>query len=166
MIKNLFDDPLLVIYGGRNDAIFAGTRNVALNDVCMFNTVTREWTSLAMYGIQPCSRWSHVIVPNRECNPNGFLVLGGVNLNNYCRSKLYSFQVLSFGQFPQRQLKAKPQRHASPKSRRRSVSTQEDPLEAQNNAGIQKLQLMQYNAKEKIEVIKQMIEDFKHGVQE
>lgn len=102
MIKNLFDDPLLVIYGGRNDAIFAGTRNVALNDVCLFNTVSSEWMSLAMYGIQPCSRWSHVIVPNRECNPTGFLVLGGVNLNNYCRSKLYSFHMLSFGKTPNR----------------------------------------------------------------
>jgi hypothetical protein len=30
----------LVIYGGRNDQIYARTQNVALNDICMYNVNT------------------------------------------------------------------------------------------------------------------------------
>lgn len=41
---------LLVIYGGRNDALFAKTHNVALNDICIFNVNKLEWQALAMYG--------------------------------------------------------------------------------------------------------------------
>ena len=62
VIRNPQKEHLLVIYGGRNDGIFGGTQNVALNDINIFNTVTREWTSLAMYGLLPCSRWAHSIV--------------------------------------------------------------------------------------------------------
>lgn len=103
MIKNICDEPLLVIYGGRNDAIFAGTKNVAINDVCIYNTVHCEWNSLAFFGVQPCSRWSHMLLPNRQFNPDGFLLLGGVNLNNYCKSKVYSFQLLNFGQMKEQE---------------------------------------------------------------
>jgi hypothetical protein len=41
---------ILVIFGGRNDTIFASTNNVALNDVCLFNINTRTWEALAIFG--------------------------------------------------------------------------------------------------------------------
>ena len=89
---------MIVIYGGRNDGIFAGTQNVALNDVNLFNVATRQWTALAMYGLQPCSRWAHVIVPNRTEHPDGFLVFGGVSLNSYCKADFHKFSILNWGQ--------------------------------------------------------------------
>lgn len=90
---------LIVFYGGRNDGIFSQTKNVALNDICMFNVNKKEWISLAIYGsgIQPCSRWSHIMLPNTQYGPDGFAVLGGVNLNNYCKSYLYQFQIMNYG---------------------------------------------------------------------
>jgi hypothetical protein len=39
-----------VIYGGRNDAIFAQTNNVALNDICIFNINKKVWEALAIFG--------------------------------------------------------------------------------------------------------------------
>lgn len=41
---------LLVIYGGRNDGLYAKTKNVALNDICLYNVNKNEWQVLAMYG--------------------------------------------------------------------------------------------------------------------
>jgi len=91
VLRNAQGEHLFVIYGGRNDQIFGGTKNVALNDVNIFNTVTRHWSSLAMYGIIPSSRWAHIIVPNRQHYSDGFIVLGGINLNSYCCTKLTTF---------------------------------------------------------------------------
>lgn len=85
---------LLVIYGGRNDTIYQRTQNVALNDICILNVNRLEWSTLAMYGSLPCSRWSHCFTLNRGATstPNdGFLVFGGVNLKNYCKSRVYQF---------------------------------------------------------------------------
>jgi hypothetical protein len=88
----------LVIYGGRNDTIYAKTQNVALNDICMYNVNRNEWIAIAMYGQMPCSRWSHCFTLNRGgCSGgiDGFLIFGGVNLKNYCKSRIYQFQILN-----------------------------------------------------------------------
>lgn len=82
----------LVIYGGRNDTIYARTQNVALNDICLLNLHRLEWITLAMYGPMPCSRWSHCFTLNRGGDTaDGFLIFGGVNLRNYCKSRIYQF---------------------------------------------------------------------------
>ena len=41
---------LMIIYGGRNDSLYAKTQNVALNDICIYNANLNEWQTLAMYG--------------------------------------------------------------------------------------------------------------------
>lgn len=87
----------MIIYGGRNDSIFPVIGNVALNDICIFNVNFKTWTSLAIYGMQPCSRWSLVMMPNRKHSPDGILVFGGVNLNNYCTSRIYNLSIVNFG---------------------------------------------------------------------
>jgi hypothetical protein len=87
----------MIIYGGRNDSIFPVIGNVALNDVCIFNVNFKTWTSLVVYGMQPCSRWSLVMMPNRKHSPDGILVFGGVNLNNYCTSRIYNLSIVNFG---------------------------------------------------------------------
>ena len=71
--------------------------NVALNDICIYNVNFKTWTSLVIYGMQPCSRWSSIMMPNRKYNPDGIIVFGGVNLNNYCRSRLFTFSIVNFG---------------------------------------------------------------------
>ena len=84
----------LVIFGGRNDNIYAMTNNVALNDICIFNLNTYTWETLAMYGQMPCSRWGHCMTAKGYDNSasEGMLVFGGVNLASYCKSKVYTFQ--------------------------------------------------------------------------
>lgn len=77
--------------------IFPVIGNVALNDICIFNISFKTWTSLAIYGMQPCSRWSMVMMPNRKHSPDGILIFGGVNLNNYCTSRLYNLSIVNFG---------------------------------------------------------------------
>ena len=86
---------MLVIYGGRNDNIFSMTNNVALNDICIFNLNTFTWESVALFGQMPCSRWSHCMIAkgHDHLSSEGLLVFGGVNLQNYCKSKLYTFQL-------------------------------------------------------------------------
>ncbi len=85
---------LLIIYGGRNDAIFMETNNIALNDICIFNINSKTWEALAIFGQMPCSRWSHFITQVRgdtreDCE--GFVMFGGVNLTSYCKSSLWNF---------------------------------------------------------------------------
>ena len=40
----------LVISGGRNNGLYKSMGNIAFNDICLFNTQTFEWETLAMYG--------------------------------------------------------------------------------------------------------------------
>jgi hypothetical protein len=64
----------------------------------MFNINTSQWIALAMFGDAPVSRWSHCFLPNRGHgygSTDGFLVFGGVNLKNYCKSRIYQFQILN-----------------------------------------------------------------------
>lgn len=48
-----------------------------------------------MYGTVPCSRWAHLIVPNRQNYPDGIMVFGGVNLNSYCPTKVSTFTLVN-----------------------------------------------------------------------
>jgi hypothetical protein len=60
----------------------------------MFNVNTSQWIALAMFGDAPVSRWSHCFVPNRghhSGSADGFFIFGGVNLKNYCKSRIYQF---------------------------------------------------------------------------
>lgn len=86
---------MLVIYGGRNDHLFKMTNNVALNDICLFNLNTYTWESLAMFGQMPCSRWGHSMVARSEdhSTTEGFLIFGGVSIQTYLKSQVYSFQL-------------------------------------------------------------------------
>lgn len=49
-----------------------------------------------MYGQQPCSRWSCVTMPTSD----GILVLGGVNLNSYCKMRVHNLSILNYGGVP------------------------------------------------------------------
>eukprot|EP00347_Sterkiella_histriomuscorum_P022130 403331578 len=102
LFKDWNNHNIIVIYGGRNDGIFAKTQNVAMNDICLFNVNLKEWQPLAMYGQMPCSRWSHVLTMNGNSRGDGFIVFGGVNLKNYCKSRLYQFEIWNSWYKPQK----------------------------------------------------------------
>ena len=79
----------LVIYGGRNDAIFSAIKNVALNDLHIMDVESNTWCRIAMYGDIPGSRWGHKLVANE----NKIMLFGGMNLNSYCESVLYDIHI-------------------------------------------------------------------------
>lgn len=83
----------LLIYGGRNDNIYSMTKNVALNDICLFNLNTFTWEALAMFGQMPSSRWNHAMAARASDHSagEGVIVLGGISMQGYCKSKLFSF---------------------------------------------------------------------------
>jgi hypothetical protein len=82
--------------------IFPRTNNVALNDICVYNLANNEWEPLVMFGQMPCSRWGHTAVGSADYKdlPPGWdhplkdtlFIFGGISLNSYCRSKVYSFK--------------------------------------------------------------------------
>lgn len=84
-------EQLLVVYGGRNDAIFVQTNNVALNDICIYNINRNTWEALALFGQMPCSRWSHFMAVVTGKAEEGFLMFGGANLETFCRSCIWNF---------------------------------------------------------------------------
>ena len=70
----------LAIYGGKNERIYTQIRNIALNDVCLYDVEKNCWEALAMFGNVPSSRWGHAM-----CSHEGrLIVLGGINLKSYC----------------------------------------------------------------------------------
>lgn len=79
----------LVIVGGRNNSIYKKLNNIALNDICLFNTFSFEWETLALFGSIPASRWNHALV---QIEDNKLLLFGGVNFNQYMNSQVYCFE--------------------------------------------------------------------------
>ena len=49
----------LVIHGGRNDEIYSSLRNVALNDLHLYDVNLNQWLAVAIYSYVPISRWGH-----------------------------------------------------------------------------------------------------------
>lgn len=79
----------LVIYGGRNDAIFPSIKNVALNDLHIYDVDSNRWAAIAIYGDIPSSRWGHRLVANES----KIMLFGGMNLSSYCESVLYDIHI-------------------------------------------------------------------------
>ena len=79
----------LVLFGGRNDAIFPSIRNVALNDLHIYDIQANRWLPVVIYGDMPSSRWGHKLVANQD----KIMLFGGMNLNSYCESVLWDFHI-------------------------------------------------------------------------
>lgn len=68
--------------------------NIALNDICLFNTQTFEWETLAMYGPTPLSRWNHSIV---SVDDDKLVLFGGLNMTTYMNSStLWVFEISEY----------------------------------------------------------------------
>lgn len=78
-----------MIFGGRNDDIFPVIKNVALNDLHIYEVDANRWATIAMYGEIPGSRWGHRLVSN----DNKIMLFGGMNLNFYCESVVYDIHI-------------------------------------------------------------------------
>ena len=63
--------------------LYKSMGNIALNDVCLLNTQTFVWETLAMYGQVPLSRWNHSIVPMDD---DKLVIFGGLNMTTYMHS--------------------------------------------------------------------------------
>ena len=79
----------LVIFGGRNDAVFPSIKNVALNDLHIYDVALNRWSALALYGDILGSRWGHRLVSNQ----NKIVLFGGMNLTSYCESVVYDIHI-------------------------------------------------------------------------
>ena len=79
----------LVIFGGRNDAIYPVIKNVALNDLHVYDVAENRWQALAIYGDLPESRWGHRLVANQE----KIVIFGGMNLGTYCESVFFDIHI-------------------------------------------------------------------------
>lgn len=79
----------LVIYGGRNDNVYTLIKNVALNDLHIYDCKLNRWAAIAIYGDIPGSRWGHKLVANE----NKIVLFGGMNLSTYCESVLFDFHL-------------------------------------------------------------------------
>ena len=69
--------------------------NIALNDICLFNTQSFEWETLAMYGQTPISRWNHSLI---AVNESKLIIFGGLNMNTYMNSS--NLWVFEIGEYP------------------------------------------------------------------
>ena len=75
----------LIISGGRTDAIYTFIKNVALNDLHIYDIQKNTWCAIALYGDIPNSRWGHKLCANE----NKVMLFGGMNLNSYNDSEVY-----------------------------------------------------------------------------
>ena len=67
------------------------------------------------------------MVPNRGWNADGILVFGGVNLNNYCKSRLHTFLISSYGPSQDQNPGS-----ASPKAAKRNLNIRASPDQRNN----------------------------------
>ena len=79
----------LVIFGGRNDEVFPTIKNVALNDLHIYDVAKNRWATIAIYGDMPESRWGHRLVANE----NKIMLFGGMNLSSYCESVIFDIHL-------------------------------------------------------------------------
>ena len=65
-------------------------KNVALNDMHVYDVLNNTWCALAIYGDLPRSRWGHKLATNSE---DKIMLFGGMNLNSYCESVIYEITI-------------------------------------------------------------------------
>ncbi|CAI2382697.1 unnamed protein product [Moneuplotes crassus] len=76
----------LLIYGGKSDIAFNKIKNLALNDICLYDIENNKWDTLVTYGFHPMSRWSQCMCPISD---DTIIMFGGTNLESYCPSTLH-----------------------------------------------------------------------------
>jgi len=80
----------LAIFGGRNDQIYPIIKNVALNDLHLYDLTKKQWTQVALYGDLACSRWGQSMA---TINNKKILLLGGMDLSSYAPSVTHEIYI-------------------------------------------------------------------------
>ena len=92
-----FISKYLVIHGGRNDDFYESMRNIALNDLHLYNINSNIWCTVAIFGEVPQSRWGHIICGensfNQDYKRTKLIIFGGVNLNSFFDSTIYQISI-------------------------------------------------------------------------
>ena len=83
----------LVIHGGRNDEVFSSLKNVALNDLHLYDINQNRWMAVAIYNAVPVSRWGHKMcaeqTPQSDYQSSKLIIFGGINLKSFCDTSVY-----------------------------------------------------------------------------
>ena len=75
-----------VVFGGRNNKLYSSEmKNLALNDLHLFDFHKEMWVTVAMFGDLPCTRWSPTLVSSSD----KLILLGGMNLAHYCNNAVF-----------------------------------------------------------------------------
>ena len=69
--------------------IYSFLKNVALNDLHVYDIKSNSWSAVALYGDLPNSRWGHKLC----ANGSSIVLFGGMNLSSYNDSEIYEIQV-------------------------------------------------------------------------
>ena len=68
----------MAIFGGRNDKMFKEYRNVALNDLHLYDIEKNEWTNVESFGCYPEGRYGHAMVSIQgPYNSAQLIIFGG-----------------------------------------------------------------------------------------
>ena len=75
-----------MVFGGRNDKMYSkDMKNLALNDLHLFDFHKEIWATVAMFGDMPCTRWSPTLVSSSD----RLILLGGMNLTHYSNNAVF-----------------------------------------------------------------------------
>lgn len=80
-----FINKYIYIFGGRNDKVYKSLKNSALNDLHLYDVENNKWTTVALYGQIPMSRWGHCMTKYRD----SLMIFGGKNLKRFAHTTLH-----------------------------------------------------------------------------
>ena len=77
----------LFVFGGRNDAIYATTSTICLNDLNVYNIERNRWEPIAMFGKIPCSRMGLAM----STYESKIILFGGIKLDGFVHPNQVQF---------------------------------------------------------------------------
>eukprot|EP00347_Sterkiella_histriomuscorum_P011255 403373153 len=89
---SFFSKQYIAYFGGKNDNYYQDIKNIALNDLFMYDIKSNCWIIIANYGCYPEGRFSHGMVSTTDFAGTGKLIIfGGQNMKVYCPAMIYQF---------------------------------------------------------------------------
>jgi len=81
--------------------MFSSMKNVALNDLHLYNVNSNCWLTVAIYGEIPTSRWGHCLTlqdsVKEDYQSNTLIIFGGINLKSFCDTSVYEINFSKTG---------------------------------------------------------------------
>ena len=83
-----------MIYGGKNDQAFnlypndaSNLEKTGLQDICLFEFATMEWTSVTQAGFAPVGRWCAAMAYSEDTQQ--LFVFGGSSVQGGCKNEVF-----------------------------------------------------------------------------